>query len=762
MNKKKRRLRAILIALLVPVLGFIGTVIVLGMQRAMRYEAPEIEQAGQAVHAVPTPTPKPKPSPGSTAARPALSETLNLLLIGVDDVYGVDEESRGNADGVIIATINPHTRELIFTSFMRDTRVRVQDRGYDKVTNVFHTGGVELLMEVLDQNPQQLLSIRGIARTKLKTIVASYEETKALSDLMIYLAPFGISMKKAAMIKEEFGDQSLQIVKTDPFQLCRIKGFGFMTVDSIARKTKVSLKHPMRYAGAINYVLDEARVSGHLFLSVDETVGRCYDLLNSDCEAEVVSEGEIRQAISNERLESRIYVEGTRVYLSYERMCEVKAAKRIVSMILQEDFEEIYDLDEKIDQAEQTLKQKLAPSQRKAVKLCLSHPISIMTGGPGSGKTTTLRFILDIYKKEYPSNEILLAAPTGRASRRMAEQTGMFASTLHSALGLITDEESPLNDTELLPADLIVVDEFSMVDMRLAYILLERIKPGAQLLIVGDADQLPSVGAGNVLREMIRSEKVPTAVLDTIFRQASNSRIIVNAHAINHNDTHLQYGDDFQMLEVQNAEDAAQMVVKNYLQEVSQHGLENVQILSPFRKRGAVASNALNETIRDLVNPASKRKMELKCGSRVFRVGDRIMQTANRNGVSNGDVGLITGMVKVDDEVFVDIRLLDGRELRYSKDMMEDVEFSYCLTIHKSQGQEYPVIIVPLLKEHYIMLRRNLLYTAVTRAKAKVILIGQRQAVYIAIHKCDVGQRNTVLADRIVAYYNREMSKRVA
>ena len=617
-------------------------------------------------------------------------------------------------------------------------------------------------MEVLEKNPQQLLSIRGIAKTKLKSIIASYEETKALSDLMIYLAPFGVSMKKAAMIKEEFGDQSLQIVKIDPFQLCKIKGFGFMTVDSIARKTKVSLKHPMRYAGAINYVLDEARVSGHLFLSVDETVGRCYDLLNSDCEAEVVSEEEIRQAISNERLESRIYVEGTRVYLSYERMCEVKAAKRIVSMILQEDFDEIFDLDEKIDQAEQTLKQKLAPSQRNAVKVCLSHPISIMTGGPGSGKTTTLRFILDIYKKEYPSNEILLAAPTGRASRRMAEQTGMSASTLHSALGLITDEESPLNDTDLLPADLIVVDEFSMVDMRLAYILLERIKPGAQLLIVGDADQLPSVGAGNVLREMIRSEKVPTAVLDTIFRQASNSRIIINAHAINHNDTHLQYGDDFQMLEVQNAEDAAQLVVKNYLQEVSQYGLENVQILSPFRKRGAVASNALNETIRDLVNPASKRKMELKCGSRVFRVGDRIMQTANRNGVSNGDVGLITGMEKADDEVFVDIRLLDGRELRYSKDMMEDVEFSYCLTIHKSQGQEYPVIIVPLLKEHYIMLRRNLLYTAVTRAKAKVILIGQRQAVYIAIHKCDVGQRNTVLADRIVAYFNREMSKRVA
>lgn len=293
-------------------------------------------------------------------------------------------------------------------------------------------------------------------------------------------------------------------------------------------------------------------------------------------------------------------------------------------------------------------------------------------------------------------------------------------------------------------------------------ILLDRIKSGAQLIIVGDADQLPSVGAGNVLREMIRSEKVPTAVLETVFRQASNSRIITNAYAINHNDTHLQFGDDFQFLEVQNSEEAAQLVIKNYLQEVSLHGIEDVQILSPLRKRGAVAANALNETIRDLVNPPNNLKKEVKCGSRVFRVGDRIMQTANRINVSNGDVGVITDMKKEDDETITCVRLLDGRTLQYTQEMLEDLEFSYCTTIHKSQGQEYPVIIVPLLKEHYIMLRRNLLYTAVTRAKAKVILIGQKQAVFVAIHKCDVGQRNTVLADRIVAYYNRELSRRVA
>ena len=240
------------------------------------------------------------------------------------------------------------------------------------------------------------------------------------------------------------------------------------------------------------------------------------------------------------------------------------------------------------------------------------------------------------------------------------------------------------------------------------------------------------------------------------------TRIITNAYAINHNDTHLQFGDDFQFLEVQNSEEAAQLVIKNYLQEVSLHGIEDVQILSPLRKRGAVAANALNETIRDLVNPPNNLKKEVKCGSRVFRVGDRIMQTANRINVSNGDVGVITDMKKEDDETITCVRLLDGRTLQYTQEMLEDLEFSYCTTIHKSQGQEYPVIIVPLLKEHYIMLRRNLLYTAVTRAKAKVILIGQKQAVFVAIHKCDVGQRNTVLADRIVAYYTRELSRRVA
>ena len=512
-----------------------------------------------------------------------------------------------------------------------------------------------------------------------------------MRDLMLYLTPLGVSAKKANMIYGEFGEDSLAVVKRDPFQLCEIKGFGFMTVDAIARKTKVSLRHPLRYAGAIAYVLDEARISGHLFLPINETVDRCHDLLNAECEEEIVSKEEIKQALARERSESRVYVEGTRVYLAFERLCEVKVAKRVVNMLLHEASDVPYGIDRAITMAEKRVQQTLSESQRHAATLCLGKPISIITGGPGSGKTTTLKVILKAYALLHPGFEILLAAPTGRASRRMEEQAGMSASTLHSALGLITDEDSDLNDKELLSADLVVVDEFSMVDMRLAYALFTRLKPGVQLIMVGDPDQLPSVGAGNVLREFIRSGLIPVAMLDTVFRQAANSRIISNAYAVNHNDTHLRYGDDFRQYEAHDSEAAAQLVIKSYLDEISHYGIEGVQILTPLRKKGATSSNLLNERIRELVNPADKLRPELKCNGRVFRVGDRVIQTTNKSYASNGDIGVITGFIKQDDVAEVTIKFLDGREELYTMDAMDDLEFSYALTIHKSQGAEYCV-----------------------------------------------------------------------
>ena len=616
-------------------------------------------------------------------------------------------------------------------------------------------------IEIMEKEPEQLLTIKGIKEARLKKIVESFQASRQLEALTAYLAPFDVSEKKITKIYEAFGDGSLNIVKTDPFQLCKIRGFGFMTVDAIARKTKVSLQNPLRYAGAIHYVLEEGLNAGHLYLERKDLYQRCYELLNDGFEREVVPLTDIQGALLVEHQEKAVYVERERVYLTQSRICEVQTAKRLVSILLSEPLKRIPDLDGEIAKTEAKLGQQLAPSQEKAVKLCLNEQCSIITGGPGVGKTTTLRVILDIYHRVHPSNEILLAAPTGKASRRMAEQTGYPAFTLHSGLGIKSEEDLEAEAPDFLSADFVVVDEMSMVDMKLAYALMMRLKSGAQLLLVGDPDQLPSVGAGNVLRELLRCGLIPTAVLDSVFRQAKNSRIYLNAYAVNHNDTHLQFGDDFAMYDVADGTSAASLVIQTYLKEVAIRGIEGVQILSPFRKRGPVCADNLNREIRELVNPRQANRAELKHGGKVFREGDRIIQLKNNDEVSNGDVGYIKRIyTNPDGDPVADIKLFDGREVTYTEELMDDLDWSYCITIHKSQGGEVPSAIIPLLKEHYVMLRRNVLYTAISRAKEKVTLIGQRQAVYMAIHKSDVDKRNTVLADRIVAYRSREIQRR--
>jgi len=617
-------------------------------------------------------------------------------------------------------------------------------------------------LDILDNNPDRLVEIRGISEKKLVKIKASYSESRAIRDIVAYLSPFGITVKKAVKIHNEFGAQAMDVLKTRPFALCTISGFGFKTVDAIARKAACRPNDPMRIRGAVLFTLDESMSAGHLYLYKTDLRDMALILLNDGYPQPVVMQPEINAELLRMVTDGTLLAEDGNVYKPDNFYAESDAAKRIAGL-LNEKPPNLH-IEKELLKVQADLKITLSLKQAEAVKHCFTHNLSVITGGPGTGKTTVLKVVLEVYKRTCKKT-VLLAAPTGRAARRMAESTGfVHACTLHSALGLTSDDYGV--STEPLDTDFVIVDEFSMVDMRLARQLFCRIKAGTKVLLVGDADQLPSIGAGNVFRELIGCGRIPTTVLDVVYRQSEGSRIAVNAHLIREGQAVkiykepltgrikyrdlLNYGDDFQFIPCETAEDAAQIVERLYVGEISEHGIENVQILSPFRSRTEACVDALNKDIRELVNPQSVLAPELKIGKRVYRLGDRVMQVKNKGDVSNGDVGIITAVnVSDDNDSTVTITFSYERVVEYAAEDLDIIELAYAMTIHKSQGSEYHTVIIPLLKSFYVMLRRNLIYTAITRAKKRVILVGERQALYTAISRNDIDRRNTLLGQRI-------------
>ena len=410
----------------------------------------------------------------------------------------------------------------------------------------------------------------------------------------------------------------------------------------------------------------------------------------------------------------------------------------------------------------------LSQRQTEAVEMAFRYNLSIITGGPGTGKSTILRAVVEAYRMLYPKGRIALAAPTGKASRRMAETTGVEdAQTLHSLLKLYGDESGP-KENRSLETGLLIVDETSMVDMWLAHQMFTHLTPGTKVLLVGDADQLESVGAGNVFQELIESGIVPVTVLDQIFRQAQDSRIAYNAKFINEGNGELYYGPDFSFIPVTNQEEAAETVCRFYKEEAARVGIQQLQILSPYRKNGEASSENLNKAIREEINPEAEGKPEVIYGSRAFRLRDRVIQLKNNSkmvlynrqgaiigkGVFNGDVGYVREIRP--DTVIINF---DGRYAKYPLDHLEELELAYAMTIHRAQGSEYDTVIIPLLAAHRVLLTRNLLYTAVTRAKGKVILVGQKKALYMAVSKTRKGKRNTLLAERMRLYYQKLTSQ---
>lgn len=612
-------------------------------------------------------------------------------------------------------------------------------------------------LDILEKHPERLLEIRGITENRLEDIKASYAENRMLQDLMNLLAPFKLTPKTALRIYQHFGPASLEILKKSPFELCQISGFGFRRVDAIVQKTGGSLNDPMRIRGAIHYVLGEARSKkGHLFLPREDLYKAALKLLN---EKIPVPNLRVRQEEAETVLQDMVLggaVVSVKDHIYHpSAFSQEDTTARQIAVRLTGPFPK-----ESIAAALEQVKAEfgLIPSERQemAVKTAFQYNTSIITGSPGTGKTTVLKIILEVYRKLHADKKILLMAPTGRASRRMAESTGFDdAKTMHSGLGLISeeDENGQTKKEEFLDAGLIIVDEFSMVDMWLAMKFFTRLRAETKIVMVGDPDQIPSVGAGNVFHELIQCGLIPVTVLNQIFRQSEDSLIAYNAKFIKEGETRLYYGNDFVFLNGQSQEEISEMIMELYLQEISENGIEKVQILSPFRSEGAASAEQLNFAIRELVNPYQSEEDEVRLGAKSFRIGDRIMQTKNVNKVSNGDLGFIRSIKETPDGKRIGMDFGGNRQMEYGAEDLVNLDYAYATTIHKAMGSEYDIVIMPMAKAHSVMLYRNLLYTGISRAKKKVILVGQKSALFMAIHKTDINKRNTLLGARICLYY---------
>ena len=613
-------------------------------------------------------------------------------------------------------------------------------------------------LDVLEKNPERLLEVRGITENKLEDIRTSFAESWALRDIMTLLAPFKLTPKTALKIYQYFGPACLDILKKSPFELCQMPGFGFRRVDAIVRKTDNRPRDPMRIRGALHCTLDEAKgKQGHLFLGREELRKAAFKMLNEKIplpEMRVRPE-EVEQELDAMILSGSVVSMRDSIYHPNAFAQEDETASRIARM-LTEDRPPLKDISAVIEtvRAEQGL--RTSGKQESAVRTAFLYNLSVITGSPGTGKTTVLKIILEVYRRIYPDGKIVLMAPTGRASRRMAESTGFDgACTMHSGLGLVSEEDegSRTKKEDSLDADLVIVDEFSMVDMWLAGKFFSALKKGAKTVLVGDPDQLPSVGAGNVFKELIQCGLVPVTVLDEIFRQAKDSLIAHNARFIHDGSTKLYYGDDFQFLPCDSQADAAAAIIEKYCQEIKSNGIEHVQILSPFRTEGAASSDHLNAAIREIVNPFQSTEDEIRVGSKTFRVGDRIMQTKNTDKVSNGDLGFIRYVEDTPEGKRIGLDFGEDRSLEYSTEDLVNLDLAYATTIHKAMGSEYDIVLMPVLKAHYIMLYRNLLYTGITRARKRVVLAGEKSVLFMAIHKNEISKRNTLLGERIRLYY---------
>ncbi len=636
-------------------------------------------------------------------------------------------------------------------------------RGVGPVTagRIVEHFGVAIL-DVIEAEPQRLREVPGIGAQRAKTIALAWEEQKQIKEIMMFLQGHGVSTSLAVRIYKQYGQESINVVKMNPYRLARdVFGIGFRTADKIARQMGVGLDAPERLQAGLLYALSSLSDEGHCFATRVQLLNegeRLLEVSRADCDKNL-GELILKKEVFPEDAEDK-NPDLEAIYLPPFFLAERGVTSRLRRIQLAkrdrlEDFQTV-EWERAFTWLAGQIPIQLTTQQQEAVRMALCSKVSVLTGGPGTGKSTITGSIIRMLQAR--NHSVLLAAPTGRAAKRLSEATGLEAKTIHRLLEFKPGGSGPfLRDaSNPLDADLVIIDETSMVDILLMNHLLGAIDQGSHLLLVGDVDQLPSVGPGNVLRDLINCGVIPVTRLDTIFRQAEDSFIIVNAHRINQGEMPVfsQNSKDFFLFNERDPQKAADWVVdlvsKRVPQKFGFNAQTDIQVLSPMH-RGAVGVSDLNVRLQESLNPADGIKGEYRHGSRTFREGDRVMQIKNDYDrlVFNGDMGRI---VKIDNEESVVLIDYDGRVVQAEFSQLDEVVHAYAVSIHKAQGSEFPVVVIPMLNQHYMMLQRNLLYTGVTRARKVVVLVGSKQAIGMAVHNDRIASRNTRLAKRLQSY----------
>jgi exodeoxyribonuclease V alpha subunit len=631
----------------------------------------------------------------------------------------------------------------------------------------------ERTLEIIEEHPEQLEAVPDIGPKRVARIAAAWEEQKQVKEIMLFLHSHGVSTNLATKIYKHYGDQSLQVVRSDPYQLARdIYGIGFKTADQIAQALGLPNDHPTRLEAGVIYSLNQATEDGHVYLPQAMLVENAAQILEVPpdqvlpaierlAQSDFVRKDLLPLKENNNRpdqppaSQSRAIGEAGAVYAAEAvYLAPLYLSEQGTALRVRDLANALPSRLSDIPPAFTPLDPQLSPEQQAAIRMALSHPVSVLTGGPGTGKTTALKALITV--AEAANKRYALASPTGRAAKRLAQATGQPASTIHRLLGYSPGEGFKHNSENPLQVDLLVVDEASMLDLHLAYHLLKALQPGTHLLLVGDVDQLPSVGAGDVLRDVIRSGAAPVTRLSVIFRQAAQSQIIANAHRINQGQLPVfpkdaAEGQDFFLFPAETPEEAADWVLDVVCNRIPQkfdlHPSQDIQVLSPMY-RGPAGVSALNARLQERLNPPGALKAEKKLYGQTFRSGDKLMQIQNNydKDVYNGDIGILSQIDPVEQLLIVDF---DGQPVSFDWSEADQLVLAYAVSVHKSQGAEFPAVVVPLLTQHYLMLQRNLLYTAITRARRLCVLVGSRRAIAIAVRNDRVAHRFTALDWRL-------------